>query len=161
MNVVFAIGSIAAVLFALAYFTRRRFGVLGLALAAGYVLSKVWEESIPGWASHVPLDVGVVDSVTLITLGVILLPSLVLLLGGPSYRTVRGRLMGSLFYALLATVFSLGALEHSLVLMGQGRVVFDTLIEYQQYILTLALGISVVDIVHGRSNTDAKPSKKH
>lgn len=161
MNVAVVVGGVAVVLFLLAYFTRRRFGVLGLALAAGYVLSKVWEASIPGWAVQIPLEMGVVDSVTIVTLVIILLPSVVLLLGGPSYRTVRGRLLGSLLYAVLAVVFSLGALEHSLVLMGQGRVVFELLVEYQQYILTLALGVSIIDIVYARSSVGAKPSKKH
>ena len=42
MNVVIVVSIILVALFALAFFTKRRFGVLGLALAAGAMLSELW-----------------------------------------------------------------------------------------------------------------------
>ena len=164
MDVVVILGIVAALLFVGAYVTRRRFGVLGLALAAGYVLSVLWHDTLVQVADTVRIDTGVISSVTLLTLAVILLPSIVLLFGGPSYKTKRGRLLGSLFYAVLAVVFSLGALEHTLVLMGEGKVVYDTVVEYEQYILTAALVVAVLDIMHARTSGGKKSEhheKKH
>ncbi|MBH1980355.1 hypothetical protein I8H83_02695 [Candidatus Saccharibacteria bacterium] len=163
MEVAIIIGVAAFMLFALAYVTKRRFGVLGLALAAGYVLSRLWEQDIPLLVDRIGVEFVAVSSVTVMTLLVILLPSIALLFGGPTYKTKRGRLVGSALYAVLAVVFSLGALEYSLVLMGQGREVFEFLLANQQYILTIALAGAVVDIMHARSSSGGgeKHDKKH
>lgn len=163
MEVAIIIGIAALALFALAYVTKRRFGVLGLALAAGYVLSRLWEQDIPLLVDRIGIEFEAVSSVTVVTLLVILLPSIALLFGGPTYKTKRGRLIGSALYAVLAVVFSLGALEYSLVLMGQGREVFEFLLANQQYILTIALAGAVVDIMHARSSSGSseKHDKKH
>ena len=163
MEVAIIIGIAALALFALAYVTKRRFGVLGLALAAGYVLSRLWEQDIPLLVDRIGIEFEAASSVTVVTLLVILLPSIALLFGGPTYKTKRGRLIGSALYAVLAVVFSLGALEYSLVLMGQGREVFEFLLANQQYILTIALAGAVVDIMHARSSSGSgeKHDKKH
>lgn len=156
MEVAVIVGAIILLLFVFAYVTKRRFGVLGLALAAGYVLSKLWETNIADYVSSSGIELEAVSPVTLATLVVILLPSVVLLFGGPTYKTKRGRLIGSLLYAVLAVVFSLDALQYTLVLMGPGKQVFDFLVQYQQIILTAALAGAVVDIMHARSSGGKK-----
>ncbi len=161
MEVVILISVVALVLFATAFATKRRFGVLGLALAAGYVLSQLWEQVIPEAIDSLGIEFDVVSPVTLATLLVILLPSVVLFFGGPTCKTARGRLAGSLLYAVLAVVFSLGAFEHTLVLMGPGKVVFDALIEFRPYILTIALALSIVDVLHAHTSGGEKHPKKH
>lgn len=163
MEVAIIIGFVVLLLFVFAYTTRRRFGVLGLALAAGYVLSKLWETNISEFVSTSGIEFDAVSPVTLVTLVVILLPSVVLLFGGPTYKTRRGRLIGSSLYAVLAVVFSLDALQYTLVLIGPGKQVFDILVQYQQFILTAALAGAVLDIMHARSSGGGgeKHDKKH
>lgn len=160
MEIALIVGIVALILFAAAYSTKRRFGVLGLALAAGYVLSQLWVDSIPQAVEMLGLGLDVVSPVTLVTLVVILLPSIVLFFGGPICKTVRGRLIGSALYAVLAVVFSLDALEQTMVLMGPGRMVFDGLIEFRPYILTVALALSVMDVLHAHTTVE-KSGKKH
>ena len=46
MNVALVFAVILIALFGLAFLTKRRFGVLGLALAAGAMLSSLWAESL-------------------------------------------------------------------------------------------------------------------
>lgn len=153
---------LAAIVLALgAYIAGRRFGVLGLALAAGYVLSRLWEREIVVWAQYLPLESGVIEPVTIVTLAVILLPSIVLLFGGPRYRTKRGRVVGALLFGCLAAVFSLSAFEHSVLLTESGRDVTDIVLQYQQLILTVALGVSVIDVLYARTGKGDKASKKH
>lgn len=161
MEVAILICLVAIVLFVAAFVTKRRFGVLGLALAAGYVLSQLWREQIPQLVDMVGVESDAISPVTLATLSVIVLPSAVLFFGGPVCRTKRGRLVGSLLYAVLAVVFSLEALEHTLVLMGPGKHVFDMLVEFRPYILTLALVLSVVDVMHAHTTVGEKHDKKH
>lgn len=161
MEVAVFIGAAAAMLFVAAYLTKRRFGVLGLALATGYVLSQLWESYIPALVDVIGVDFEFVSPVTVITLLIILLPSVALFFGGPTCKTKRGRLIGSLLYVVLAVVFSLGALEHTMVLMGPGKAVFDVLVQYREYILTLALALSIVDVIHAHTGGGEKHDKKH
>ena len=161
MEVAGIVGIVAFVLFAVTFVTKRRFGVLGMALAAGYVLSKLWESAIADFMTRSGIEVSLISPVTLASLLVILLPSLVLLFGGPTYKTKRGRLIGSLLYTILAILFSLDALQYTLVLMGPSKQVFDTLVQYQQYILTVALVIAVVDIMQARTSAGGEKHPKH
>lgn len=159
MEVTVILIATAVTLFVLAYLTKRRFGVLGLALAAGYVLQRLWEEQLPSWVTllAVPSELSV-SPVTILGLIIVLLPSLALLLGGPTYKTVRGRLLGSLGYALLASVFCIGPLSNSMALIGDGKIVFDSVMAYRDYIMTGALILAVVDMLH----IHVRPtSKKH
>lgn len=149
MEVAVSLAIVGILLFFLAYVTKRRFGVLGLALAAGYVLQRLWELELPVWARQlqIPNEL-VVSPVTLLGLTIVLLPSIILLFGGPTYKTIRGRLVGSVGYALLALVFCIGPLSNSLALLGDGKVVFDFVMTYRDYIMTGALVLAVVDMFH-------------
>lgn len=149
----------ATLLFVLAYATKRRFGVMGLALAAGYVLQRLWESKLPEFAKFIGLpNEFIVSPVTILGLLIVLLPSLILLFGGPVYKTIHGRLIGSLGYALLALVFCIGPLSNSFTLMSESKQIFDFVMLYRDYIMTGALVLAVVDMlqVHVRS-----PGKKH
>lgn len=161
MEVVIAIGAVMVVLFVLAFVTKRRFGVLGLALAVGYLLSVLWAREIEQVVALLPVDFEVISPVTAATLLVILLPSLILLFGGPAYRTAKGRVLGALLYAVTAVAFSLGALEHTLVLMGAGKDVFDWLLEYRTYVVTGALMWAVLDIMHARTGRGGEKHHGH
>ncbi len=151
MEVLLLIGLIVVILFVVAFVTKRRFGVLGLALAAGYVLSQLWEHYIPHVVQFFGLDMVIVSPVTLVTIVIILLPSVALFFGGPVCRTTRGRLIGSLLYAVLAVIFCMGALEHTMVLSGSGKIAFDAVVDFRPYILTLALMVSIVDVMHAHT----------
>jgi hypothetical protein len=159
MNVIIILSITAFILFSLAYATKRRFGVLGLALAAGYVLQRLWEPNLPEWANLLGLpNEFIISPVTMLGLLVVLLPSLALLFGGPVYKNKRGRLVGSVGYALLALVFCIGPLSNSLAVIGEGKVVFDFVLTYRDIIMTGALLLAVVDMLQVHVGS---PGKKH
>lgn len=162
MNSIVAVSVLAIVLFAAAYSTKRRFGVLGAALALGYVLQQLWSHDIASWARmlHIP-NVWVVTPVTLLGVMMILLPSLILLAGGPTYKTKYGRLIGSVGYALLAVVFCVPILSNSLVLAGESGAFFAAVQSYRAYILTAAVVCAVVDLlqIHVKAPGKGRPAK--
>ena len=162
MNVIFILAVALVVLFLLAFLTKRRFGVLGLALAAGYVLQRLWEPAFPGWIAQVSLpEFAVLSPLTVLGLVVLLLPSLLLLFGGPTYKNMTGRIVGSLLYALMAVLFGSGALAGSMDLSGESKQIFDMIMANRDYILTAALVLAVVDVMHSRSAGGKAPKKKH
>lgn len=150
------------VLFMAAYVSKRRFGVLGLALAAGYVLSAMWTNLLTHQFTKTGIDLGVLSPATLMTLLITILPSVLLLFGGPVYRTKKSRLVGSLLYAALAVMSCLGAIGHSLVLMQQERQLFELLMQYRDIILTIGFALALFDALftHTILKGGASRSKK-
>lgn len=162
MNSMIAVGVLAVVLFAAAYVTKRRFGVLGAALALGYVLQQLWSQDIAGWARMLQVpNVWVVTPVTLLGVLIILLPSLILLAGGPVYKTKYGRIIGAVGYALLAVVFCLPILSSSLILAGESGAFFTAIQSYRAHILTVAVVCAVVDLlqIHVKAPGKARTAK--
>lgn len=98
-------------LFALVYLTKRRFGVLGLALCAGSLLSASWTDILTALAQKHGLVLVSPPLASVIAALLIVLPSLLLLFSGPSYTSPLARLGGALSFALLAFVFLLGPLQ--------------------------------------------------
>jgi hypothetical protein len=146
MNVVIIFAGLAILLFAAAFATRRRFGLLGLALAAGSILSGLWGFD----AGLVVSSVGIFPSGTLtnaVTLSlIVLLPSILLLLHGHSYKDFISRAIGSLMFALLALAFLVQPLGGVLPLDGAGLNVYAWLVHYKDVIISVGLILAVVDL---------------
>lgn len=161
MNMALILIISATLLFLLAFASKRRFGVLGLALAAGFVLQRLWEAEFPRWAAYIPsYEEVAISPLTLVGLMVLLAPSLLLLFGGPTYKSMLGRVFGGLLYALLAVLFGMGALAGSMDLSGDSRQVFDIIMANRDYILTGSLVVAVVDVMHSRSSGGKSLKKK-
>jgi hypothetical protein len=146
VQVIIVFSILAVVLFAAAFVTKRRFGLLGLALAAGSILSEIWNTdaglivSATGLVPRGPLT----DTVTLSLL--VLLPPIILLFHGTTYKTVIPRIFGSLLFALLALAFLVQPLQYSLVLDGFGAEAFRWLEANRVLIISIGMVIAVVDL---------------
>lgn len=148
MSALVLVAILAAVIFNLSYLTKRRFGVMGLALLAGYVLTVLWASGTPMLAATIGLpSVGAFSAVTIVTLLILFLPVMLLFFGGPIYGNKRSRLIGSLLFTSLAVVFTLDILQGSLVLLGSDRVVFDLVAEHRTLILSVAIAFSIFDLM--------------
>ena len=150
-------------LFLLAFFTKRRFGVLGLSLAAGVVLSQYAARYLTQFYESNQLSFGPLsyNSASIITLTV--LPALMLLISGPKYSTNKSAMVGSIGFALLGMFFIAGPLTASLP--PAEPLVRDILLligEWENLIVVIALALALVDtfMVHNLSIKKPK-SKKH
>ncbi|MAU34101.1 hypothetical protein CL689_01330 [Candidatus Saccharibacteria bacterium] len=146
MTVVLIFAAIAVVLFLAAFFSKRRFGLLGLALTAGATLSTIWSYdaglllSSLGVFPNGPLTNAVALS------AVVLLPALLLLFHGYSYKSLIGRLVGALLFTLLALAFLVEPLEFALPLTGTAGQVYATINGYKDIIISAGVIIAVVDL---------------
>lgn len=151
--------AMTAVLFALAFMTKRRFGVLGLALSGGLVLAG----ALAG-AGNVLSSLGLVihgiDPDILARCLLILLPSLILMLGGPSYAHGIMRIFGSSLYALFATVLVLIPLEDALNLDATGERIMQAIQSSNALILLALVILALVDVLLSRTHRPVK-GKKH
>jgi hypothetical protein len=148
---------LVAGLFALAFFTKRRFGVLGLALVAGAMVSSLWVADLTPVVAQAgfvlvkpPLESVVAASLTL-------LPALLLLMSGPSYRAGWQRIMGALLFAVLAAVLLLEPLGSALIIEGPGEQLYSFFTHNSVIIITVCVVLALVDLL--LTKTPKIPSK--
>lgn len=160
MNVAIVFLIVLILLFGLAYATKRRFGVLGLALAAGSMLSGLWAAKL----TPIVADAGIVVQnpplITLVAVILVLLPALLLLFSGPSYHDIPMRLGGAFLFAALAFALLIEPLGSALVLQDQGKEVYDFFVENRVYIVTVGLVLAVIDLLAVHTGRGRK-SYKH
>jgi len=145
MEVILICVIIAILLFGAAFITRRRFGLLGLALAAGSLLSGIWGFDAGLIAGSLGIPSGAVTSAVILAL-IVLLPAGVLLFHGYTYRTLVGRIIGASLFTLLALAFLIEPLGRVLVLQGFGADVYSWLANNRTAIIGVGLIIAVVDL---------------
>jgi hypothetical protein len=160
MEIILICIAIAIVLFVSAFIAKRRFGLLGLALAAGSLLSSIWGYDIGLMASGLgipttPLSTAVVMST------VILLPALVLLFHGYTYKNLLARLIGALMFMILAFAFLLDPLGRILMPTGFGVDVYNWLINNRDLIVGAGLICAVLDLFLTKPAQLADKKSKH
>lgn len=159
MNVAIVFIVVIALLFALAYITKRRFGVLGLALAAGSMISGLWAEKLTPIISNAGLNVQNPPLIAIVSVVLVLLPAILLLFNGPSYHDMTRRIVGALLFASLAFALLIEPLGSALVLQDLGKEVYDFFAQNQAYIVTVGLVIAVIDLLMTHTSRVHKESK--
>ena len=157
MEAIIVIGIIAIGLFVAAFVTKRRFGLLGLALAAGSLLSGIWGYDAGLLASAIGVPSSPLSSAIILSI-IVLLPAFLLLFHGYRYKTVFGRLIGASLFTILAMTFLIEPISHMLILQGQALTTYTWLVNNKDLIIGAGLIIAVVDIFLTKP---AKPSEKH
>lgn len=162
MNVVIIFLIVVVALFVVAFATKRRFGVLGLALAAGAMLSGLWSEKLTPLVEQT----GVVSIVlppleSLVAAALVLLPAILLFFSGPTYKSIGHRVMGSLTFAILALALLLEPLGSALVLQDIGKQIYDFFVENRVFIVTAGLVFALFDILATKTPKHHKEPVKH
>ena len=159
MNVAIVFAVVLALLFALAYITKRRFGVLGLALAAGSMLSELWAAQLTPLVRDAGLIVQSPPLISVVSVVLVLLPAVFLLFSGPSYHGKSKRAIGAFLFAALAFALLIEPLGAALVLQDEGRMVYQFFSDNRVFIVTAGLILAVFDLLSTHSVRAEKPSK--
>ena len=158
MQVAILFGAILIVMFILAFFSRRRFGVLALSLAAGSVLSSIWSKQLSdtleqtGMGAAV-LPIGVIASVLLL-----IAPALVVVLGGPKHQERHKQVLAAFSFALLAAAFLVEPMGSYISLSGDALAAYKWLLASHNYVITVGLVLGIFDVFVGQ-NKKTKKSK--
>jgi len=153
---------LALVLFIGAFLSKRRFGLLGLALTAGATLSTIWSDSaglIISMTGLVP--VGPLTNALALSI-VVLLPAIVLLFHGYKYKSVFSRVIGSLLFTILAVAFLLEPIGFALPLEGTSAYLYHQAISYKDLVISAGVILAVVDLFFTKPapKTDKDSKKK-
>lgn len=158
--IVFA--GLAVVLFAGAFISKRRFGLLGLALTAGATLSSIWSYNAGLVVSATGLVPEGVITQAVAQSAVVLLPAILLLFHGYSYKNIVSRIVGSFLFTILALAFLVDPIRYALPLEGLGATVYSYLTQYKDIIISAGVILAVVDLFFTKpAHLAEKAHKKH
>lgn len=159
MTVVMIFIGVIVALFVGAFFSKRRFGVLGLGLAAGAVVSPIWSDtagfviSITGLVSEGPLVNAVATAL------LILVPAVLFMFHGYTYKHIIGRVCGSLLFTLLAVAFLIEPINAVITFTGPLGTVYQWLVTNRELIVSIGVALAIADFLVSRSVH--KSDKKH
>lgn len=137
---------LALILFALSFVSKRRFGLLGLALTAGATLSSMWSYdaglviSSTGLVPDGPMTNAVALSL------VVLLPAIVLLFHGYAYKALFSRLVGSLLFTGLTIAFLLEPIGFILPLQGNSADLYNQALQYKGVAISIGVILAIIDL---------------
>ncbi len=157
------LGIIFVVCAFLAYVSKRRFGVLGLALAAGALMESVWSPELLGLVEGWGVNFASISVAGMVSATLVLLPAVLLLFSGPGYSGKRGRFMGSILFAGFATALLVPVVSQALILDSFGRMLYVMIEDVQRYIITGGIVLAILDLwhVHGIGGKVAGSKGKH
>ncbi|MGD8373296.1 MAG: hypothetical protein PVI21_00345 [Candidatus Woesebacteria bacterium] len=147
MNGLIVISVLLVVLFAAAYFSKRRFGALGLALCAGALLSKSWASMLTPILESYGFYVDMPPLSVIVTVGLVLLPAIVLLFSGPSYKTAAGQIGGAIAFAVFAFVLIMDPLGAAINFDGITYNIYKVVTDYSTLIIAAAICLAIGDML--------------
>jgi hypothetical protein len=140
------LGIILFLLFGISFLSKRRFGTLGLGLAAGALLAQQLSRDVAVWLQQYDISIFDYTSVTLAAIILTLLPALVLLVSGPTYNSKKSAFVGSLAFGLMATMLLIGPISSGYPVTDLNTVsVFDFIASYENLLIASGVVLAVVD----------------
>jgi hypothetical protein len=149
-----------AALFFVSFITKRRFGVLGLALSAGALLSLNWAATLTPFLESQGVAVAAPPLSSLVQIGLVLLPPLILLFSGPMYTKMLPRVVGAFAFAALALVYVSDVLATILVLESPGSSVFQFLHDNKSILIVAGIIGAITDVLFTRKPKGHKDGRK-
>jgi len=152
---------IAVGLFVVAFASKRRFGLLGLALTAGATIMTPWSVN----AGLVVAATGLVpnNAITsaVVSALIVLLPAIVLLFHGYSYKENAARVIGSLLFTVLALAFLVQPLSLALpTLQGPAGSFYIWIQQYRDAIISVGVVLAVIDLFFTKPAKLAEKDRK-
>jgi hypothetical protein len=145
LMIIFA--AILALLFALAYSTKRRFGMLGLALCAGALLSMSWTGSLTPFLQAQGIDFTSPPLEAVVAATLTILPALFVLMKGPTYKKPLPQLVSAIGFTLFALILLLKPLGPSLPLPSSQQGLYTAIVGFSNASIVIGVLIALGDIV--------------
>lgn len=151
---------VALALFAVAYVSRRRFGVLGLGLAAGALLADYMTKDLSKLISQNNVPVEPLSALSAAAIFLILLPSVALFIKSPHYKKRNDAMAGAAQFTVLAMLLLLAPLTNSLPPDKLMQPFLNWVNTYQSGLLALMIGLAILDIWMIRPAPPPEETKK-
>lgn len=147
MTSVIIVGVLFVALAAVVFFSKRRPGVPILALGAGVILSELWVGELTPMVARAGVQMTHPPLETVVAFIAVLVPALLVMLGGVKIHAVPARLLAGVLFACVAIAMLYEILGAALVIDGAGKGVFEFIGRYKVIIITFGLLVAVGDVM--------------
>ncbi len=138
----------AGILFVMAYLSKRRYGLLGLGLIAGSLISVNWASYVTLMLQAQGVSLSTPPLSLVVAIGVLLLPALILMVVAPKYKKIHSRLVGSAFFAILGMTLVIAEFHRSAQNLLEPSFMLAYINQYQAIIIVVAIVAALVDVFH-------------
>ncbi len=160
MTFMIMLGLYAAILFVVAFVSRRSLGVPTLALAAGAVLAKLWTDSLTPLVAETGIIIIRPPLTSIVAIALTLIPALLVMLRSAKVRAHHHAIVGSIVFALLAVMLTYGAFANAVVLDEASKHYVVQLLAYDKIIITAAIVIALLDVLFYKKPLPREKNKK-
>ncbi len=161
MSFLIVAGVIFGALLLAAYTTKRRLGLLGLALAAGSIFAALWTNDLTPIVAKAGIEIIRPPLSSVVASLLILLPAVLLFFSGATVKGKLLRLLSSAIFAILAVAFLIEPLGAALVVDDTAKPIYELLGQYHGVIITVGLALSVADLMLGNKKIRREKESKH
>lgn len=136
--------------------------MLGLALAAGALLAGQMTKDLSTLIAENKIPVEPLSAISAASIFLTLLPALILLLGGPSYKKRKQAITGAIAFTVMAMLLILGQLTSSLPPDQLMEPLVNGIARYSSLLLAIAIGAAVTDVwmIHNLASPEDPKKKK-
>lgn len=136
---------VALALFALAYVSRRRFGIMGLALTAGALLASQMTKDLSNLIAENKFPVEPLSAISAASIFLTLLPALVLLFGGPHYKKRNDAMVGAVGFTIMAMLLIIDPLTTSMPPDQLMQPLLTWVLTYKSILLAFMIAAAIID----------------
>ena len=160
MVTLFVLGTSFGLLFLLPFLMKRRFGLLGLALAAGALLSAYLTEAVQAFLESQDITLGQPPLASVVAVSLVLFPAMLVLFGSPSSSGKTQRIVSSLLFASMAFLIILPELQNIFVIDPAAMPVLETVAKYKSTALAALIIYATIDTALGQGRPGKPASRK-
>lgn len=136
-----------AILFAIAWVSRRSLGVPTLTLAAGALIASIWTDSLTPIVAEAGLVVTHPPLTSIVSVGLTLLPALLVMFRSHKMSSKYHSVLGSIMFAALGVVLTYGAFSNAVVLDEQSKEYIVDFVKYQNTIITACVAMALLSVL--------------
>lgn len=150
--------AVVVVLFLLGFMSKRRFGTLGLALAAGALLASQLTTWLSAYIKEFDIETGSLTTRAAASIVLTLLPAVLLLFSGPAYTKRIHAVIGAIAFALMGALLIIGPLSIGLPKDLAAQSTLSFIAQYSDILIAVGILGAVADawFIHTFKPVDKK-----
>ena len=150
-----------ALLYLVAWLSRRSMGGSTLALAAGALLASLWTDSLTPIVAQSGIVIVQPPLTSIVSVTLTLIPAFLVMIRANKAPTRYHGLIGSLVFALLAVALTYGAFSNAVVLDEQSKRYVVEFVKYQNIIITACVTCALIDVLIYKKPASPEKKKSH
>lgn len=147
MTYLIILGVYSAVLFAIAWLSRRSLGVPTLTLAAGALMADLWTDSLTPLVAQAGLEIVKPPLTSVVAVALTLLPALLVMVRQHKVSSHYRSVLGSLVFAVLGVLLTYAAFSNAVVLDEASRQYALEIANYQNIAITVCILLAVAEVL--------------